>query len=134
MAIDFNYPIETSPDGYPAKYLGLDSTDTWHVVTYYIEADDDEIETGWVIVEVNDDGITRADIEGEVVDPDPLIVQAVVSKTITIGVYSDSSISMNSSNPEALPFGEIGRISLTYEEEAGKLIAATVNSILPDRG
>lgn len=134
MALNFDYPIETSPDGYPAKYLGVDSTGTWHVVTYYVVADDDIIDTGWDIVEINEYGILRSDVEAQTPNPTPFVIQSLISKTVTIGIYEDSSLVMNSTNPEALPFGEIGRISLTYEQEAGRIVNATINSILPDRG
>ena len=133
MAINFDYPIQTSPDNYPAKFLGRDSTDTWNVVTYYVAANDDSINTGWAFEEVNNDGITRADVEALTPSPTPFITQVEESTTVTIAVYEDSSIIANFRNPEAFPFGEIGRLSLTYTSEAGKLISASVNSILPER-
>ena len=133
MKLNFSFPVKTSA-GSPATYLGRDSENLWNVITYYIEADDDELNTGWSTVEVDDYGITRADIEDEVVDPDPFVVQASESNTLTLGIYPNSSIVSNFFNPEALPFGEVGRASLTYETKAGKLVSVTVNSILPDRG
>jgi len=134
MALNFDYPIETFPDGYPIKYLGLDSNGTWHVVTYYVEAGDDTVDTGWNIIEINSDGVLRSEIEAQTPSPTPFVIQSIISKTVTIGIYEDSSLVMNSTDPEALPFGEIGRISLTYEQEAGRIVNATINSILPDRG
>ncbi len=133
MPINFDYPITTTVGDYPTNFLGRDNTDTWNVITYYVEANDTALDTGWATEEVDDDGITRADIEGMVPTPTPFIYQVTESTNVTLGVYKDSSVLADYNSPEALPFGEIGRISLTYTSEAGKLISAAVDEILPER-
>jgi hypothetical protein len=133
MELNFNYPIITAQEGYPATRLGRDNTDTWNVISYYVEEADDDTETGWAQIEVNNLGVSRADIEDEVEDPEPFIIQATTETEVTIGVYEGLSIVADFSNPESLPFGELGRIALTYSTRAGKVVSATVTSILPSR-
>lgn len=141
MPIDFTQPIEKT-NAEEAVFLGTEDSifptvDFWYNISVFTEADvDPGVDTGWDIIQVDERGYLRAEVEAETLTT-PVIQNVVTSETVTLFFYPDGAIHSVQGDPDfaEAPDGYYGSVeielsTLTYEDGSITLTSASLGEVI----